>query len=195
MQVLIGCEESGTVTNAFRRLGHQAFSCDIVTTRGNPVWHIQDDIMDALEIQKWDLVILHPDCTALGVCGNRTYAAGKEKHHERIEAIEWTMALWEKAKQHSKRVVLENPASVIWPHLRRVGALVQFIQPWQFGHGETKKTGLALHNVPELRETDVVGGREQRVWKMAPSPTRKRDRSVTYQGIADAMANQWGELT
>jgi len=141
----------------------------------------------------WDLIILHPDCTTMAVCNNKNCAKGKSRHHERLRDIEWTLRLWEKAKTKSQRVALENPASVIFPHLRKSGATIQYIQPWQFGHGETKKTGLALYNLPELEPTNIVEGREQRIWKMGPSPTRKRDRSETYQGIAEAMAEQWGQ--
>ncbi len=108
----------------------------------------------------------------------------------RLKAIIWTIDLWLKATENCEKVVLENPKSVIFPLLSKV----QYIQPWMFGHGETKKTGLALHNVPELIPTDIVEGREQKIWKMSPSPTRKRDRSVTYQGVADAMVQQWGAL-
>ena len=138
----------------------------------------------------WDLIILHPDCTAMGVCGNKHYAYGKPRYQERLDAVMWTLDLWAKAKRHCKRVVLENPASVIFPFLENV----QYVQPWMFGHGETKKTGLALHNLPKLVPTNIVEGREQRIWKMAPGPNRKRDRSESYQGIMDAMAEQWGSL-
>ena len=183
MRVLVGCEESQTVTKAFRERGHEAYSCDIVDTRGNPAWHLKGDVMDWLE--GWDLIILHPPCTAMAVSGNRHYANTKERHDSEI----WTRTLWQEATSKCKRVALENPVSTIWNYIKRS----QYIQPWQFGHGETKKTGLALHNLPELEPTNIVDGREQRIWKMAPSPTRKRDRSKTYRGIADAMAEQWGK--
>jgi len=136
---------------------------------------------------KWDLVILHPDCTAMAVSGNRWYGRGMPMYHKRLEAIGWTLTLWEEAKKHSKRVALENPVSVVFKHLPNV----HYIQPWQFGHGETKKTGFALHGLPPLRPTDVVDGREQRIWKMPPSPTRKRDRSATFEGVASAIVEQW----
>ena len=109
-------------------------------------------------------------------------------HNKRLDAIEWTLNLWEIAKKHSEKVALENPVSVIFSYLPNV----QYIQPWQFGHGETKKTGFALHNLPELKPTNIVEGREQRIWKMPPSETRKRDRSVTFGGVAEAIAQQWG---
>ena len=191
MNVLIGCEESQTVCKAFRDRGHNAYSCDLLPTRGNPDWHFQIDIFDAISLELWDLVILHPDCTAMAVSGNRWYGKGMPKHHERIDAELWTGMLWDLTCLTSCRVALENPVSTIFKHL---DAPVQYIQPWQFGHGETKKTGLALYNLPPLKPTNIVSGREQRVWKMGPSPTRKRDRSVTYQGIAEAMADQWGSI-
>lgn len=184
MRVLIGCEESQVVTKAFRDRGHEAYSCDLIETRGNPDWHIQGDIMDNLE--GWDLIILHPPCTALAVSGNRYYADTKK----RADAIAWTVTLWIMAKRYCKRVAMENPVSVIF----RQSAIpkAKYIQPWQFGHGEQKKIGFALHNLPELVPTNIVEGREQKVWKMAPSKTRARDRSVTPKGIAEAMAEQWG---
>lgn len=189
MRVLIGCEESQTVCQAFRDRGHETYSCDLLPTRGNPDWHIQGDVMDAVRSYGWDLIILHPDCTAMAVSGNRWYGTGMPRNDERLQAIRWTRKLWSTAKAFCDRVVLENPVSVIFQHL---GAEVQYIQPWQFGHGETKRTGLALHNVPPLTPTKIVEGREGRVWRMAPGPNRKRDRSKTYEGIASAMADQWG---
>lgn len=193
MRVLVGCEESQIVTKAFRDRGHYAFSCDLQETRGNPEYHIKGDIMEAIgdSYGCWDLIILHPDCTAMAVSGNRWYGKGMPHQLKRIVSIRWTEKLWELAKAHCDRVVLENPVSVIFSALN---VKPQYIQPYQFGHGETKKTGLALHNLPELKPTNEVEGREQRVWKMPPGPNRKRDRSETYQGIADAMADQWGSL-
>lgn len=190
MKVLIGCEESGVVREAFAKLGHTAWSCDLEPTRkvGN---HYQCDIMDALHMQKWDLIILHPDCTKMAVSGNRWYGKGMPRNQERLDSVEWTLKLWNEAKSVCDKVALENPVSVIFTHITDH---VQYIQPHQFGHGETKKTGIALHGLPLLIPTNNVEGREQRVWKMPPSKTRKRDRSETYQGIADAFANQWGKL-
>ena len=184
--VLIGCEESQIVTRAFRQHGFKAFSCDLIETRGNPEWHIKADVMDVIEVP-WDLIILHPPCTALSVSGNRHYAGTPQRQ----QAIEWTCRLWEKAKQQCHYVALENPVSVVWQHLN---VIAHYVQPHQFGHGETKKTGFALHNLPPLQPTNDVEGREQRIWKMSPSPTRSRDRSETYPGIADAMAIQWGDV-
>lgn len=191
MNILIGCEESQTVCNAFRLKGHNSFSCDIEETRGNHEYHFKCDIFEGIDkLDKWDLIILHPDCTAMAVSGNRWYGKGMDKHQSRIDAIEWTLNLWRYAKLKSNKVCLENPVSIIFTYIN--DAKIQYIQPWQFGHGETKKTGLALYNLPLLIPDNIVSGREQRIFKMPPSPTRKRDRSKTYQGIANAMANQWG---
>lgn len=203
MKVLIGCEESGTITTAFRDRYHYAYSCDLQPTRGCDTWHYQEDIKACIEGRgPWDLIVLHPDCTAMSLAGNSTYGRGCPKHDRRVEQVQWTVDLWELAKQHSPRVALENPASVIFPPLRERGADVQFIQPYQFGHLEQKKTGLALHGLPRLLATDNVYDdmmklpkrERERIHYMPPGPNRKRDRSKTYQGIADAIAEQWGSL-
>lgn len=194
MRVLVGCEESQTVCLAFRRKGHEAYSCDIQPTRGRSDLHIQGDVKEAIKSKPkgyYDLIILHPDCTAMAVSGNRWYGKDMPRHQERIDSIKWTMDLWELAKEYSDRVILENPVSVIFTELKKK-EVIQYIQPWMFGHGETKKTGLALHNVDPLKATNVVEGREQKVWKMWGSKNRKRDRSETYQGVADALADQLG---
>jgi len=203
MKVLIGCEESQKVCKAFRDRGHEAYSCDIQATRGSPDWHFQQDIMTLLtHEQKWDLIILHPDCTAMAVSGNRWYGKGMPLNGKRIEAVRWTRELWIKAVQVCNFVALENPVSVIFTELKKLMGDIQYIQPYHFGHKEYKKTGLALHNLPELKYfegweqvkmfTDLAPKHEsERIWRMAPSEKRKRDRSETYQGIADAMADQW----
>lgn len=201
-KVLIGCEESGTITNAMRQRGIEAYSCDLQPTRGNPDWHIQGDVVDAVKSSRWDLIILHPDCTAMSLAGNSTYGVGCPKHNTRLNQVWWTLRLWDTSKLFSHRVALENPASVIFPPLRNNGARVQFIQPYEYGHTEQKKTGFALHNLPDLLPTDNVYDRmmelprneRERVHFMPPGPNRKRDRSKTYQGIADAIADQWGSL-
>lgn len=190
MRVFIGCEYSGVVRDAFAALGHTAVSCDILPTEsdGN---HIQGDVMEALKVsRRWDLIILHPPCTAMCLSGNRWYGKDKPRHNERLGAIEWTKELWELAKTKGDRVVLENPTGVIWKYIGKP----QYIQPWMFGHGETKRTGLLLHNVPELQPTNIVEGREQRIWKLPPSEDRGKIRSRTYEGIGRAMAEQWGVL-
>ena len=190
MRTLVGCEESAVVSTAFRRRGHDAWSCDLLPTRGDPRFHLQMCITKAItDYGPWDIIILHPDCTAMSLSGNRWYGKGMPLYGKRIASVEWTAALWELAKRHARvGCALENPTSVVW---KRIGA-PQYIQPHQFGHGEVKKTGILTDRLPPLKATDNVPGREQRIWKMAPSPTRKRDRSETYQGIADAMAAQWG---
>ena len=188
--ILIGCEESQVVCKAFRDAGYEAYSCDLQQTRGNPEWHYQADIMDVIPTRQWwDLIILHPDCTAMAVSGNRWYGRGMPLHHKREQAIVWTVRLWELAKRHSNRAALENPVSVIFQHLN---APVFYLQPHDHGHGETKKTGFALHNLEPLKPTNKVEGREQRIWKMPPSETRKRDRSQTLPGVAQAVVHGWG---
>lgn len=193
MNVLIGCEESQVVCKAFRELGHEAYSCDLLPARGGkPMWHLERGIKGAIKIMRWDLIILHPPCTALSLSGNRWYGKDMPLNYKRSESIWWTLGLWQLAKQHTPRLALENPASVIFQYLNADD--VQYVQPYQFGHGEKKKTGFALHSLPRLIPTNEVDGREERVWKMAPGPNRQRDRSVTFQGIAKAMASQWGAL-
>jgi hypothetical protein len=193
MRVLIGCECSGIVRDAFREKGHDAWSCDLKPCERGKVVHIRGDVMRAIrECGPWDFIGLHPDCTKMAVSGNRWYGYGTQGYGDRLASIDWTIALWHAAKQCAPRVYLENPVSVVFPELRRLGATVQYIQPWQHGHGETKKTGMALHGLPKLQPSNIVEGREQRIWKMPPSETRKTDRSRTYDGIAQAMANQWG---
>ena len=188
MRVLIGCEESQTVCQAFREAGHEAYSCDLQSTRGNPDWHYKQDIMEVIPTKQWDLIILHPDCTEMAVSGNRWYGTGMPYNEKRKAAIAWTIQLWKLAKKHSARAALENPVSVIFKHLENVF----YLQPWEHGHGETKKTGFALHNLEPLKPTNIVSGREQRVWKMSPGPNRKRDRSKTFDGVAAAMVFHWG---
>jgi hypothetical protein len=198
MEVLVGCEESQVVCQEFRKAGHEAYSCDLEPTRGNPELHYQMDIMEVIPIKRWDLIILHPDCTKMAVCNNKLCAKGKPQHQDRLDQIEWTMNLWELAKRYSDKVVAENPASTIFPHLRKAGAVIQYIQPWMFGHMEQKKTGLALHGVQPLVETNNVydqmmelpKSERERIFYMTPGPNRKRDRSKTYLGIAKAML-QW----
>jgi len=184
MRVLIACESSGRVRQAFRELGHDAYSNDLLPADDSSPFHILGDCVSTISLG-WDLIIMHPPCTALCVSGNRWYGRGAPKHDARLRSITWTMRLWELALSNASAVAMENPVGVLpLPP-------TQYIQPWQFGHGETKKTGLWLHNLPLLRPTDVVGGRKQAVWRMAPSADRWKKRSVTYQGIAAAMAAQW----
>lgn len=185
MRVLVACEFSGVVRDAFAARGHDAWSNDLLDTE-RPGQHIIGDCLPVIRGGGWDLIVMHPPCTALAVSGNRWYGTGMPHHAKRIAAVEWTMALWQAAWQSCPRVCMENPVGVlpIKP--------TQYVQPWQFGHGETKRTGLWLHGLPPLVPTDVVEGREGRVWKMPPSETRWMERSRTFTGIADAMAVQWG---
>lgn len=199
MRVLIGCEESGVSRRAFRERGHEAYSCDLQPARDGSEFHYQCDIGSLIGAHfGWDLVILHPDCTKMAVSGNRHYGRGTPGEHLREQQVNWTLSLWRHfvCSDPNIRVALENPVSVIFTAIKKhhPDTEIQYVQPWQFGHGETKKTGFALHNLPPLKPTNIVEGREQRIWKMAPGPNRKRDRSETYQGIAEAMADQWGSL-
>ena len=196
VKVLVACEFSGTVRNAFIRAGHHAMSCDLLPTE-SPGPHYRGDIMQLLDSgHRWDLAVLHPECTKMAVCGNRHHAGTAG----RTEAVEWTVALWNRAIEVAYRVCLENPGSVIFPILRELGAVVQYIQPNQFGHPETKKTGLALHRLEPLESTwdvsDIMATlpdkEKHKVWYASPSETRGKDRSEFYTGFANAMAAQWG---
>lgn len=183
MKILIACEFSGTVREAFSKLGHDAWSCDILETEipGN---HLQCDVREILG-DGWDMMIAHPPCTHLAVSGARWF---KDKKVEQAEALEFVRLL---LNAPIERIALENPISIISSHIRKPD---QIIQPWQFGHGETKATCLWLKNLPKLRPTNIVEGREQRIWKMPPGENRWKERSRTFEGIAQAMANQWGNL-
>jgi hypothetical protein len=191
MMVLVGCEESQAVTIELRKLGHEAFSCDILPcSGGHPEWHLQSDVFEEITFWRWDMIILDPPCTAMAVSGNRWYGSGKEKHNERLEAVAWTQKLWNTAISVCDKVALENPVGV----LNKYGDFPKphYVQPWQFGHGETKKTGFWLLGLHPLEPTNIVEGREQRIWKLPPSEDRGKLRSKTFPGIAKAMAAQWG---
>lgn len=183
MKVLIACEYSGTVRDAFKALGHDAMSCDLLPTE-KPGNHYQGDIFDVL-YKGWDLLIAHPPCTHLAVSGARHFAA-KKASGVQDEALEFVTDLLYAPIKH---IALENPVSIISTRIRKPE---QIIQPWMFGHGETKATCLWLKNLPPLMPTDIVDGREARIHKMAPSPDRWKERSRTFPGIAKAMATQWG---
>jgi len=188
MNVLVACEFSGTVRDAFRRRGHWAWSVDLLPCEGEKGWHFNRMIEDVLAMGlEWDLMIAHPPCTHLAVSGARWF---KDKAKEQVEAIRFVEMLW---TANVPRIAIENPVGVL-PRLSKLGKATQYIQPWQFGHGETKKTGLWLKNLPPLEPTNVVKGREGRVWRMPPGPDRWKERSRTYAGIAEAMAEQWGCL-
>jgi hypothetical protein len=186
MNVLIGFEESQAVCISFRKNGHEAYSCDKKDcSGGHPEWHLQMDIFKALYIKKWDLIILHPPCTYTAVCGNRWYW----NSNLRISGIALCNNSFKIAKILCNKVALEQPKTIMQ---RYIGKKSQVIQPWQFGHGETKETWLWLHNLPLLQPTNIVEGREHRIWKMPPSEDRAELRSKTFPGIAKAMADQWG---
>lgn len=181
MRVLVACEFSGVVRDAFVGRGHDAMSCDLLPTEV-PGPHYEGDVLDVLD-QGWDLMVAHPPCTHLAVSGARWF---KDKQEEQREALEFVRVLLDAP---IPRIALENPVSIISSRIRKPD---QIIQPWQFGHGETKATCLWLKGLPTLQPTDVVDGREPRVHKMPPSPDRWRERSRTFTGIAAAMADQWG---
>jgi site-specific DNA-cytosine methylase len=181
MRVLVACEFSGIVRDAFAALGHDAWSCDLLDT-DRPGKHIRGDVLEVIG-QGWDLLIGHPPCTHLAVSGARWFT---EKRQEQAAALDFVRALMAAPVE---RICIENPISIISSKIRRPD---QIIQPWQFGHGETKATCLWLKNLPKLTPTNVVAGREARIHKMPPGPNRWRERSRTFQGIAQAMAEQWG---
>lgn len=180
MKVLIGCEFSGIVREAFRAQGHDAWSCDLLPTE-IPGQHIQDDVRNVLDFG-WDLMIAHPPCTHLAVSGARWFV---EKQIEQEQALIFVRELM---NAPIDRIAIENPVSIISSRIRKPD---QVIQPWMFGHGETKATCLWLKNLFPLVPTAYVTGREQRIWKLPPSDTRWYERSRTYSGIAAAMASQW----
>ena len=184
MKVLVACEYSGIVREAFTRLGHDATSCDLLPTE-IPGKHIQGDVLEVIKQEQFDLMIAHPPCTDLAVSGAKWF---KEKRADgrQQRALEFVQQLLDAP---IPMIALENPVSVISTYIRKSD---QYVQPWMFGHGETKRTGLWLKGLPLLRPTNIVEGREQKVWKMPPSENRWKVRSRTYQGIADAMAEQWG---
>jgi hypothetical protein len=188
--VLVACEFSGVVREAFRRRGHEAWSCDLLPAEDGSAFHLQMDARFALiggapgpKWAQWDLMVAHPPCTHLAVSGARWF---KEKHEEQQRALAFVQELLDAP---IARIAVENPISIISSRIRKPD---QIIQPWQFGHGETKATCLWLKNLPKLRATNVVDGREARVHRLPPGPDRWKERSRTYQGIADAMAEQWG---
>lgn len=186
MRVLVGCEESAKVRDAFRARGFDAYSCDLLGTRGDSAWHITGDIFKAIARRgPWDMLICFPPCTHVCSSGARWW---KYKIVEQRAALEFMRDLLECP---ISKIALENPIGCFSSYWRKPD---QIVQPWQFGHGETKATCLWLKNLPLLKPTKIVKGRHSRIHRMAPGPNRSRDRSETYQGIADAMAEQWGNV-
>jgi hypothetical protein len=182
VRVLVACEFSGIVRDAFRAQGHDAWSCDLLPSERGKAWHIQDPAEYAIHLG-WDLMVAHPPCTYLAVSGARWF---KDRQQEQADALAFVQALLDAP---IPRIALENPVSVISSRIRKPD---QIIQPWMFGHGETKATCLWLKNLPLLVPTDIVEGREARVHRASPGPDRWKERSRTLPGIAAAMAAQWG---
>lgn len=183
MRVLIACEYSGRVRDAFIAQGHEAMSCDLLPTEA-PGPHYQGDVRDVLDYP-WDLMIAHPPCTHLSVSGARHFAAKRIDGRQQA-AVSFFMML---AKADIPMIAIENPVCIMSSLWRKPD---QTIQPWQFGHGETKATCLWLKGLRPLVPTDIVEGREARVHRMPPGPDRWKERSLTFHGVAQAMAQQWG---
>ena len=186
MRVLVACEFSGAVRNAFLARGHDAVSCDLLPSE-TPGPHHQGDVLEILD-DGWDMMIAHPPCTYLCNSGLHWNNKRPERNALTQEALEFVRKLLDAPIE---RIALENPVGCISTQIRRWD---QAIQPWQFGHGENKRTCLWLKNLPLLSPTQVVEGRENRIWLMSESPDRWKKRSLTYHGIAEAMADQWGDL-
>lgn len=200
MKILVACEESQAVTIELRRLGHEAYSCDIIPcSGGHPEWHIMQNVlpllngncsfktMDGTEHSietRWDMIIAFPPCTHLAVSGAKWFAAKRADGRQQA-AIDFFMQF---ANADCSKIAIENPVGIMSTVWKKPD---QIIQPWQFGHGETKKTCLWLKGLPPLIPTEIVEGREQRIWKMPPSEDRAKNRAKTFPGIARAMAEQW----
>jgi hypothetical protein len=215
MNILIGCEESQTVCKAFRELGHEAYSCDLQPcSGGHPEWHLQMDVLEAIYKFDWDLIGLHPVCTKMALSGNRHYAPGKPKHQERIDAVEWTIRLWQKACCKARFVYMENPLGAMNNDSRLPKP--QIIHPYYFGDEAQKTTCLWLKNLPRLIHCEMdnlfenkthvskgemvtfKSGKVMPKW-YADTPSTKSEsnraiRSKTFPGIANAMSAQWSEL-
>lgn len=198
--ILIGCEESQEVCKAFRAIGHEAYSCDLEPcSGGHPEWHIQGDAIVAIISRQWDLVIAHPPCTYICNSGVRWLKGSPDRFQKMLDAVQFFNNIKAHCEANGIPYAIENPI----PHkhavndfsgYKGIGKYDQLVQPWQFGHGETKATCLWLYNLPKLKPTSIVEGREGRVWKMSPGPERSKERSKTYPGIARAMAQQWSAV-
>ena len=191
MRVLVACEYSGRVREAFRARGHDAWSCDLLPAEDGRPHHLQMDAIEAanlFEPAPWELMVAHPPCTHLSVSGARHFEE-KRADGRQQEAIDFFMAL---TRAPIPRIAIENPVCIMSSVWREPD---QIIQPWEFGHGETKATCLWLKGLPPLRPTNIVPGREHRIHLMPPGPDRWKERSRTFQGIADAMAAQWGDFS
>lgn len=210
MNVLVACESSGTVREAFRKRGHDAWSCDLLPADDGSYYHIQGDAIRAILSKKWDLVIGHPPCTYLTCSAEWAYGpgpyhqklkpetlSGEKRVEARQEAISFFWNMWILASKLGAKVALENPVGVI----NSMQKPDQIIQPWQFGHPESKTTCLWLNGLPKLEATNILTKPDSGRWdnqtpggqnKLSPGKDRWKKRSKTYQGIADAMASQWG---
>ena len=196
--ILISCEESQAICKAFRELGHEAYSNDLQEcSGGHPEWHLRMDALEALKLKNWDLVIAHPPCTYLTISANKWYKdmpprksgvlVGEARKQAREEAVKFFM---EFVNANVPRMAIENPVGIMSTRYRKPD---QTIQPWMFGHGETKATCLWLKGLPNLIPTDIVDGRVGAMHLLPPTKDRAKLRSKTYKGIAVAMATQWGE--
>jgi hypothetical protein len=200
MNILIAMETSGVTRKAFEtfaaynNLSWNIISCDLLPADDGAANHIVGDAIEVIKSKQWDLILAHPPCTALAVSGNAWYGKDMPKNNKRLEAIQWTTDLWNLIKDHSKFAVMENPVGVL-PFKAS-----QYIQPYEFGHPESKKTGLWLHNLPKLIPTnnvkevyDTLPRKEQmKMHYLSPSKNRWKLRSKTYQGIGEAIATQYG---
>lgn len=184
MRVLIACEFSGIVRDAFLRHGIEAISCDLLDNESDRGEHIKGNVIDILN-DGWDMMIAHPPCTHLATSGARWF---KNKTKEQELALEFVRIL---LNADIKYIAVENPVSIISTRIRKPD---QIIQPWQFGHSENKKTCLWLKNLPKLEPTDIVNERNNTIYMEPPSKDRWKNRSRTFTGIADAMAKQWGKV-
>lgn len=190
-RILVACESSGAVRDAFRALGHDAISCDLLPADVASPYHYQGDVTPLLSARyRWDLIVAFPPCTHLASSGARHFAA-KRADGRQAAGIAFARLFLDLPESICPRVAVENPVGILSTVVRKP---TQIIQPWQFGHGETKATCLWLRNLPALTPTNVVSGREARIHRMAPSPLRWKLRSATYPGIAAAMADQWSAV-
>lgn len=183
LRVLVACEFSGVVRRAFRARGHEAWSCDLLEAEDGSEFHHQGDVIEFMAFKPFDLMIAHPPCTHLAVSGARWF---KDKLREQAAALDFVQTLM---LADIPRICIENPISIISSKIRKPD---QIIQPWQFGHGETKATCLWLKGLTKLQPTNIAEGRVARVHLEPPGPDRWKNRSRTYEGIANAMAEQWG---
>lgn len=203
MRILVACEESQEVCKAFRELGHDAFSCDIEKcSGGHPEWHIEGDVLPLLngnckfetadgltyyQAGRWDMILAFPPCTHLSSSGQHWFARGLKDPQLREDGVNFFMRF---VNADCDRIAIENPVGIMSTRYRKPD---QIIQPWMFGHGETKQTCLWLKGLPKLEPTNIVEGREHRILAMGPSENRRKMRSKTYHGVALAMAEQWGK--